>query len=88
MLWTRSFNLKVNAARQYAVLDPDLEIRGGGGGGGGNQKKFFLALGASVWSKMVGVGRGSWFPPLYPPLIQRIQFENNKVKKMKMTPEN
>ena len=84
MLWTRSFNLKVNAARQYAVLDPDIEIQGGGG----SPKKCFLALWASVWSKNVGGGRGSWFPPLYPPLIQRIQFENNKVKKMKMTPKN
>ena len=53
MLWTRSFNLKVNAARQYAVLDPDLEIRGGAGG---SPKKCFLALWASVWSKNVGGG--------------------------------
>ena len=86
MLWTRSLNLKANAERQYAVLDPDLEIRGGGGG---SPQKCFLALWASVWSNNVGGGgRGSWFPPLYPPLIRRIQFENNKVKKMKMTPEN
>ena len=53
MLWTRSFNLKVNAARQYALLDPDLEIRGGG-----SPKKCFLALWASVWSKNVGGGGG------------------------------
>lgn len=43
MLWTRSFNLKANAERQYAVLDPDLEIRGGGGGG--SLKKNFLGGG-------------------------------------------
>ena len=46
MLWTGSFNLKVNAERQYAVLDPDLEIRGVGGGE--SQKKLFSALWASV----------------------------------------
>ena len=82
MLRTRSFNLKVNAARQYAVLDPDLEIRGGG-----SAKKRFLALWASVWSKNGG-GGCPWPPPLYPPLIRRIQFENKKVKKTKMTPGN
>ena len=60
MLWTRSFNLKVNAARQYAVLDPDLEIRGGGRGG--SPKKCFLALWASVWSKNVAGGEGVLVP--------------------------
>ena len=59
MLWTRSFNLKVNAARQYAVLDPGLEIRGGGGG---LQKNVFLALWASVWSKNVAGGEGVLVP--------------------------
>ena len=44
MLWTRSFNLKVNAARQYALLDPDLEIRGGGV----SKKMFFGPLGLSM----------------------------------------
>ena len=82
MLLTRSFNLKVKAGRQYEVLDPDLEIRGGGG----SAKKRFLALLASVWSK--NGGRCPRPPPLYPPLILRIQFENKKVKKMKMTPGN
>ena len=78
--------MKVNAARQYAVLDPDLEIRGGGRGG--LQRNVFWPFGPQYGLRMWGGGRGSWFPPLYPPLIQRIQFENNKVKKMKMTPEN
>ena len=48
MLWTRSFNLKVNAERQYAVLDPDLEIRGVGGGGAVSKKTFFGPLGLSL----------------------------------------
>ena len=82
MLWTRSFNLKVNAARQYAVLDPDLEIRGGG-----LQKNVFWPFGPQYGLRMGG-GGCPWPPPLYPPLIRRIQFENKKVKKMKMTPGN
>ena len=47
MLWSGSFNLKVNAERQYAVLDPDLEIRGVGGGGS-LKKTFFGPLGLSL----------------------------------------
>ena len=50
MLWTRSFNLKVNAARQYAVLDPDLEIRGGGG----LQKNVFWPFGPQYGLRMGG----------------------------------
>ena len=46
MLWTRSFNLKVNAERQYAALDPDLEIRGVGGAV--SKKTFFGPLGLSL----------------------------------------
>ena len=69
MLWTRSFNLKVNAERQYAVLDPDLEIRGVGGGS--LKKNFFRPFGPQ-FSQRIGGGRT---PPLYPPLIRRIQFD-------------
>ena len=57
MLWTRSFNLKVNAARQYAVLDPDLEIRGGGGGGV-SKEMFFGPLGHSMVKECGGGGGG------------------------------
>ena len=74
MLWTRSLNLKVNAERQYAVPDPDLD--------------FFRPFGPQFSQRIGGAGGGGRTPPLYPPLIQRKQFENNKVKKMKMTPEN
>ena len=74
MLWTGSFNLKVNAERQYAVLDPDLEIRGVGGGGS-LKKNFFRPFGPQ-FSQRIGGGRGGGrTPPLYPPLIRRIQFD-------------
>ena len=56
MLWTRSFNLKVNAARQYAVLDPDLEIRGGGRGG--LQRNVFWPFGPQYGLRMWGGGGG------------------------------
>ena len=81
MLLTRSFNLKVKAGRQYEVLDSDLEIKGGKGR---SPKKIFQPFGPQ-FGKRIGGGGG---PPLYPPLIWRIQFENKKVKKMKMTPGN
>ena len=55
MLWTRSFNLKANAERQYAVLDPDLEIRGVGGGAV-SKKTFFGPLGLSLVKEWVGGG--------------------------------
>ena len=57
MLWTRSFNLKVNAERQYAVLDPDLEIRGVGGGGS-LKKNFFRPFGPQ-FSQRIGGGGGA-----------------------------
>ena len=57
MLWTRSFNLKANAERQYAVLDPDLEIRGVGGGAV-SKKTFFGPLGLSLVKEWVGGGGG------------------------------
>ena len=57
MLWTRSFNLKVNAARQYALLDPDLEIRRGGG----LQKNVFWPFGPQYGLRMWG-GEGVLVP--------------------------
>ena len=74
MLWTRSFNLKANAERQYAVLDPDLEIRGVGGGGS-LKKNFFRPFGPQFSQRIGGGGAGGRTPPLYPPLIRRIQFD-------------
>ena len=72
MLWTKSLNLKANAARQYALLDPDLEIRGGGGDS--LKKNFFRPFGPQ-FSQRIGGGAGGRTPPLYPPLIRRIQFD-------------
>ena len=58
MLWTRSLNLKANAERQYAVLDPDLEIRGGG-----LQKNVFWPFGPQYGLTMWG-GEGVLVPSL------------------------
>ena len=43
---------------------PDLQIRGGGV----LKNKFFLALRASVWSKIRGGGRAPRATPMNPPL--------------------
>ena len=62
MLWTRSFNLKANAERQYAVLDPDLEIRGVGGGGS-LKKNFFRPFGPQFSQRIGGGGGGGRADP-------------------------
>ena len=61
----------------FAVVDPDLQIRRSCGGGshldpeisgGPGSKKIFWALWASIWSKNNG-GGGTQVPPLDPPLF-------------------
>ena len=49
--------MKANAERQYAVLDPDLEIRGVGGGS--LKKNFFRPFGPQ-FSQRMGGGGGGW----------------------------
>ena len=53
MLWTRRFSLKVNAERQYAVLDPALEISGGGSD---LQNNFFRPFGPQFGQRIGGGG--------------------------------
>ena len=58
MLWTKSFNFNVNGERQYAVPDPDLEIRGRGGS---LKKNFFRPFGPQ-FSQRIGGGAGGADP--------------------------